>query len=309
MRHKLNQIRTQYFTQQCESRIAGINKIVDLFRFSLPHPHDFSPSTADVCWIPEVRKTIIGGTDAEFQHLEADLRSRMSELSASQLEERKKFFLQLLPQDSSNLEHLSLVTTLFDCTKCDHSEMCTKAALSHTCVSFSHGYKNEHKASFSNVHSETAFNDRAGIPWDSGFSEYKHSGVYSALVREVVVECGENLDTVTTQEMNRRPHRFVRFGSGGAIAVLNWSEAVSWIPFPTRSRALPASRRQVEHKRHHRDVHCRLMRPDELPEYAYEPEDEGNAFGCLHCWRARKPEDRRFVHQRFSVIKDHLYSL
>lgn len=225
MRNESDRIQARFDAQRCESRIAGVRKIVDSFRFSLPHPHDFSPLTPDICWIPEVRKTIIDGTDRDFQGLEDNLPSRIPELSAAWLEERQKFFLQLLPQDPRSLEHLFLATTFFDCVKCHEPEMRTEEALSHCCRNY--GYGSEHRAGFSSTASARSFYNQAGVPWDSGFSEYEYSAELSAVVREVVIECGENPDTTTIQEMNQQHHRFARFDKDGAINVLNWSEAVS----------------------------------------------------------------------------------
>ena len=222
MRNELARINAELEAQRCKSRIVGVEKLVDSFRCSLPHPHDFSPSTADVCWIPEVRKTIIDGTDEEFQDCEADLRSRIPELSASWLEERRKFFLQLLPQDSPSLEHLFLATTLFDCANCRESGMRIKDAISHCCHNYR--YRSERRENFSSVASANAF---YGIPWDSGSSKFEFSVNLSLLVREVIVECGENPDTITTQEMNRKHHRFARIGWDESITVLNWLQTVS----------------------------------------------------------------------------------
>jgi len=226
MRDKSEGIKAQLDAGRCESRIRRVGVIVDSFLLSLPHPHDFSPSRDDICWIPEVRKIIVDGTDEEFRECETDLRSRIPELSVAWLEERRKFFLKLLPQDSPTLEHLSLATTLFDCTKCPKVGLHIEDALSHSCYSYNYG--GEHRASFRNAASASAFYMRTGTPWDSGLAKYEYSAKLSALVREVVVQCGEDPDTITTQEMNRRHHRFARFGCrDGTIAVLNWLEAVS----------------------------------------------------------------------------------
>jgi len=211
--------------RRCESRITRVETIVDLFRLSLPHPRDFSPSTADICWIPEVRKAIVDSTDKDFQSLEANLRSTLPELSATLLEERRKFFLQLLPQDPPSLQPFLLVTTFFDCMKCSESGMRTEDVLSHFCGSY--GYGSEHSAGFLSATSARSFYNRAGGPWDSGFSKYNYSARLSASAREVVVECGENPDTTTVQEMNRKHHCFVRSDGDGRITVLNWLEAVS----------------------------------------------------------------------------------
>jgi len=206
------------------SRMEKIARIVDSFRSSLPHPHDFSPSTADACWIPEVRKAIVDGTDEEFEDQETDVRSRISELSATWLEERRKVFLGLLPQSSPNLEHLSLATTLFDCVDCYRSGMRIEDALSHHCRR-RHG--SEHPPIFPSTMSANFFYHDVGTPWDSGLAVYRYSEKLSALVREVVLECGEDPDTITTKEMNRKHHRFVTFGIHGSITVLSWFQAVS----------------------------------------------------------------------------------
>jgi len=226
MRAESEHVNARLVAGRCESRIGRIRAIADSFRLSLPHPHDFSPSSADVCWIPEVRKTIVDGTDEEFQECETDLRSRIPELSAAWLEERQKVFMGLLPQDSPTLEHLSLATTLFDCVKCHRFGLRIEDALSHSCHSYNYG--REHRETFTNAASASTFFLRTSPPWDSGFSKYEYSTKLSALVREVVVQCGEDPDTITTQEMNRKHYRFVRFGCrDGMIAVINWLEAVS----------------------------------------------------------------------------------
>jgi len=225
MRDELKSINARLDAKRCESRIDRVGVVVDSFRFSLPHPHDFSPTKADLCWIPEVQKTIIDGTDEEFQDCEADLRSRISELSAAWLKERRNFFLRLLPQDSPSLEHLPLMTTLFDCTKCHRlgAGLHIENALSHRCYDYS--YRHEHRGNFTSAASASTFYSKAGNPWDSGYAKYEYSARLSALVREVVIGCGENPDTITVREMNRKHHRFACFS--GSVSVLNWSEAVS----------------------------------------------------------------------------------
>ena len=224
MKEKSERIRVESQTEQWRFRIEEIEEIVSSFRSSLPHPHDFSPSTADACWIPEVRKAIVDGTDQEFQDREAEVRSKISELSATWLEERRKVFLGLLPQNSPSLKHLSLATTLFDCMECRKFGMRIEKALSHECR-YTHG--NEYFAMFSSIISANVFYYDVGAPWNSGLAVYRYSDELSALVREVVLECGEDPDTITTKEMNRKYHRFVSFGTNGSISVLSWFQAVS----------------------------------------------------------------------------------
>ena len=53
------------------------------------------------------------------------------------------------------------------------------------------------------------------------YSEYKYSEKHSHLVREIVLECGEDPDTITTKEMNKKDLRFARFQLNGRIKVLS----------------------------------------------------------------------------------------
>jgi len=224
MRRESERINAEFNTARWRGRIAKVQKIVDSFRFSLPHPYDFSPSTADICWIQEVRKAIIDGTDEEFQDREADIQLRIPELSATWLEERRKVFLQLLPRKPPSLEHLSLATTLFDCLECHKFGIRIEEALSHRCR---YHHDNECREKFSSVDSANVFHYDVRAPWDSGLAKYRYSAQLSALVKEVVLECGENPDTITTKEMNRKHHRFACFGRDGTIRVLSWLDAVS----------------------------------------------------------------------------------
>jgi len=225
MKNESERIHVRLDTKRWGSRTAKVEEIVDSFRFSLPHPHDFSPPAADICWIPEVQKAIIDGTDEEFQVCEANIRSTIPELSVTWLEERRKFFLQLLPQDSPTLEQLSLAATLFDCTKCYVHGMRIEETLSHRCHRRWDEYK-PFKERFSSVNSANVFHNDVGTPWNPEFSEYRYSAKLSALIREVILECGENPDTITAKEMNRKHYRFACFGKDGAVTVLSWSQAV-----------------------------------------------------------------------------------
>ena len=284
--------------ERCKSRVAGVRKIVDSFRFSL-HPYDFSPSTADVCWIPNVREAILDGTDEEWQRCEADLPARIPELSAAWLEKRRKVFLGLLPHGSPNPEDLSLVTTLFDCTECSEFGMRIESAISHSCR-----YDIGDKARSSGVDSARSLWKYTGTPWNSGLAKYRYSAELSAIARQIVLECGENPDTITIQEMNGSNHRFVRNEGDRMAYIINWVEAVSSVArlfdYPMSDLG---SRRQFEHRRYRRSRLCRILRSDEFPEYEPQPENQRCAWCCLHCWRAGTTEWRR---RTLGDIKDHL---
>lgn len=208
----------------CRTRVGQVKAIVELFRFSLPHPHDFYPSTADICWIPEVQKVIIDGTDQEFQHCKVDIQARISGWSTTWLEERRKVFMQLLPQDSPTVEDLSLATTMFDCERCPMHNMHIEEALLHYCYYFYDGGPGER---LPNDIISRVYRSDVGSPWDSEFSKYKYSAKFATLVRKAVLECGENPETITTREMSRKHHRFAYFRPGGTINLFSWHQMVS----------------------------------------------------------------------------------
>lgn len=232
MKEKSEGIHGQIVADRCQSRIKQVQEIATSFHFSLPHPHDFHPSAADICWIPEVRKTILDGTDAEFQDCIDDIQSRISELSATWLEERRNTFLRLLPQDPPTPMHLSLATTIFDCERCHKSPMHIEEALYHYCYSSEGDILRGTK--FLDYRIQPNYNHDIGSPWNPRVAKYSYSATLAALIREIVLECGENPDTITTQEMNRKHHRFVRFDNyQSTIIVRNWVQAVSsgaWPP-------------------------------------------------------------------------------
>lgn len=241
MREESERVHVEFKNMECRFRIDQMQDVACSFRYSLPHPHDFSPSTADLCWIPEVRKAIVDGTDEEFQIRETEIRSRIPELSTTWLEERRRVFLKLLPQDSPSLEHLSLATTLFDCMKCREFGMRIEDALSHACE---YRHDDEFFAKFSSINSANIFYYDVGAPWDSGLAKYRYSAKLSAIVREIVLGCGEDPDTITTKEMNRKHHRFAFFDADGPISVLSWFQAVSYrarIPKNTVPDLLPTA--------------------------------------------------------------------
>jgi hypothetical protein len=94
-----------------------------------------------------------------------------------------------------------------------------RAVLSHSCR-----YYHVSKVEFPNKHT---FYSRAGSPWDPEASEFEYSADLSAVVRAIVLECGENPDTITVQEMNGKHHRFGHFGRD-TVSVLNWLQVVSF---------------------------------------------------------------------------------
>ena len=224
-------------TARWVSRLEQVGEIVDTFRFSLPHPDDFHPSRADVCWRQEVREVIVDGTDQEFENCKLDIQSKISEWSATWLEERRKALLGVLPQASPTIEHLSLATTLFSCTTCswrDSVHMHIDDALTHHCshCEWSGGLQEM----FPNQNSRAVYRKTVGTPWNSGLGRYQYSANDAKLVRVVLLECGENPEIITTQEMNRKHHRFASFESDGKITVISWFEAVSCKPpSPRRS--------------------------------------------------------------------------
>ena len=304
MKEKSRRVRARLVTDRSRSRVDKVKEIIDAFRFSLPHPHDFCPSIGDICWIPEVREAIVDGTDEEFQDCEADIRSRIPELTATWLEERRAVFLRLLPQESPTLEHLSLATTLFDCTKCRTSGMRIEKALLHRCRDLQ---LRELRVRFSSKGSEDIFRYQICAPWNPDLSRHRYSTELAEVVRGIILECGENPDTITTREMNKKHHRFARFREDETITVMNWFQAVSPRTYPpTRLfHPSPAPCCQFGNKRQSSCAPYRFLRPDELSEYVPGPGSRGDDWGCFHCWGKGQGKPEWYC-KNFVAIKDHL---
>ena len=264
MRKKSERIHNESTADQCESRVKEIEEIVDSFRSTLPHPHDFSPSTTDICWIPKMRKALINGTDQEFQNRKANIQATISELSATLLEERREFFLRLLPQDSPTIEHLSLATTLFDCTACHKYGVRIESALRHRCCyGYNHGWYSEKQ--FPNAMVAEVFRSEVGPSWS--LAKFRYSTELAAIVREVVLECGEDPDIITTREMNRKGHRFACFGTDGKITVFSWLQAVSPRVYPRKEPTRRSRHTISSSTRSHNTTHIYRTGPFVLMNY------------------------------------------
>jgi hypothetical protein len=147
--------------------------------------------------------------------------------------------------------------------------------------------------------------------WNYGPAEFKYSAESAALAREIILECGEDPDVISTQEMNKKHHRFVCFDR--TIDVHNWSQVVSHgADLPLDGLTPHLCLVQFDHKRRgaQGQYRYRLLRPDELPEYGPDP---GNLWGshwhwgCLRCWGtvSGRPE---WYDKNFEKMKHHLAS-
>ena len=220
-----------------------------------------------------MQKTIISGTDREFEAREADTQAQLPKLSATWLKECRNFFLTLLLQDSPTVEDLLLATTIFNGKKCKVKDMGIEKALSHTCTDWSLDHADKrHSKKIPSEHNAEVFYDGACSPWDLGYSE-KHSH----LIREIVLECGEDLHTITTKEMIKKDLCFARFQPNGRIKVLSWYKVFNSRPTGD-------------------NIPCHFLQPYELVEYRPDQVmDRGrqHQWGCLQCWRVDSDWRRR----------------
>jgi len=219
MRACKNEIEDKALKARCVSRINGMRMIIENYKRTL-HPHDFCPSLEDICRIPDTRRVIIYGTDEEFDTCAEEVTSGLPELSTQFLEERTAELSALLPFGDRPNDPLSLATAWFNCGPCHRTLMHGNDALEHQCLRSRGPYPGE-------APGETTFDICVpGQSWCSGTSRFTFSKVASAFARELILDCGEDPETITLGEMNSKLHRFA-FPEEGGFEAINWHETVS----------------------------------------------------------------------------------
>jgi len=204
---------------RCISRVNRMEMIVDKYQRTL-EPHDFCPSMADVSRIPVVRKAIIDGTDEEFNACAEEVTARLPGLSPKFLEERNAKLSALLPFRGRRTDALSLAIVWFTCKLCRGSLIHGTDALVHQCLGLQSGISTKPT-------SEAIFEFR--VPshgWRAGASGFRFSAVASNIARGLILDCGEDPETITLAEMNSKFHRFV-LSEKDRLVVHSWRETVS----------------------------------------------------------------------------------
>lgn len=195
-------------------RVAKMVAVVNAYQRTF-HPHDFYPSAADVCRIPDVREVSMDGTDEEFNACIEGLTSRLPELTSKLLGERTAILSALIPFDERPDNVLSLAAVWFNCESCMRHLQCSLLhgldALVHECL-------------YAKPVGEVAFDTialRGG--WHATFTFSKLS---SAIARELVLDCHEDPESITLAEMNSKLYRFI-VGESDQV-VCSWKDTVSF---------------------------------------------------------------------------------
>lgn len=198
------------------SRLEKMATIVKNYQRTLD-PHDFCPSIDDLCRFPDTRKVIVGGADEEFE----EVTSRFHELTSQILEERIAKLSALIPFSERPDNVLSLATVWFNCEPCRPLLIHGTDALKHEC---SHRRGNPDARPVGEVTFD-AFVPRGG--WCAETSKFTFSIAASTIARGLILDCGEDPESMAFVEMNSKLHRFV-FEEIDKLFAYSWADAVSF---------------------------------------------------------------------------------
>ena len=202
---------------RCISRLDRMGVVVVKYRQTLD-PHDFCLTMEDICRTPDIRKTIIDGTDEEFNTCADEVTSRIPELTSQILEERTARLSDLLPFNGG----LSLATAWFTCGLCGTAPMYSADVLRHQCPMPWRQPPGESIA----IGEETFNYHVPARCWYTETSKFGFSEAASTIARGLILDCGEDPESITLAEINSRFHRFVFYHNGELVAH-NWEETVS----------------------------------------------------------------------------------
>ena len=219
MRECKQEIEDEALKDRCDSRVTKMNAIVTKYERTLD-PHDFCASMEDVCRLPDIRKVIIDGTDEEFNACAEELTSRLPELTSHLLEERTTKMTALFPSSERPGNIFLFATGWFKCGMCYMHPMHAADALRHYCR-IPWCYRPEKP-----VGETTLDNFAWRRSWCGETHMLQFSEVASTLARKLILECGEDPDSITLAEMDARLHRF-GFYKNTELAACNWREMVS----------------------------------------------------------------------------------
>ena len=208
---------------RCISRVNKVGTVVQKYQRTLS-PYDFYLRMEDVCPIPDIRKVIVNGTDEEFNTRIKEVTSELPKLTSRILEERTAKTSALLPFNDRPGGVLSLATAWFSCGLCCRYPTHGTDALIPHCLSLA-----DHPSK--QPTGEEAFDSHVqGRGWCADTSMFKFSETASIVARGLILECGEDPESITLAEIYSKFHRFVFYEKGELVAH-NWQETVSPIGF------------------------------------------------------------------------------
>ena len=307
MRRCKKKIESAVLEARCIFRMDKMRTVVREYQRTI-HPHDFCPSAEDICQIPNIREVIVDGTDEEHNACAGEVTSGLPKLASQLLDERTAKISALLPYNDPPANVLSLATAWFRCGSC--------AVSIHGIDTLTHQCPIRHQE----LTGSSAVRTRAlGRGWCAETSRFRFSEVASTIARKLILDCGEDPESITLAEMNSRLHRFARCENDRVIPV-SWSEMVSSSGFVGAHRprltihhTVPV---QLDHKCHiNSSAYSRVLRPDEYPQFVHNPDVYNGApfWGCLHYWRAYECQGVGFQSAKpamgfaaLSTVKQHI---
>jgi len=188
----------------------------------------------DVGQIPDVRKAIVSGTDEEFNICVEDITSGLPKLTSRILEERTMEVSALLPFDGRPDNVLSLAAVWFSYGPVLHSPRLMDGA-----EALNHDPVPQSRTPGNSIGEDTFDSHALGPRWRDEESELSFSEAASTIARGLILDCGEDPETITLTEMDSKPHRFAIYKKGKLVA-RNWRETV-------RFRRRPPSRVTYPH--------------------------------------------------------------
>ena len=206
--------RKKEFDKALEARIISretkIRTTIQKYRRTLD-PRGLCPQTEDVCHIPAIRELIINGTNQEFNAWADKFSSGLPKFTSA----------ALLPFKGRSGDILSLATVWFGCKLCyQYSTHGIDALRYRHCL----GLVNNPLGKPVDV----ATTDLHLLGWGccSTYPGFAFSEFASTIAQGLILDCGEDPESITLAELNSKDHQFV-FYENGELAAHNWEETVS----------------------------------------------------------------------------------
>ena len=192
------------------SRETRIRTIIQRYRQTLG-PCGFCPQTEDVCQIPAIRRLIINGTDQEFSAWANKFSPGLPRFTSA----------TLLPFKGRSGKILSLATVWFSCRMCSQYPIHGIDALRHRqCLALVNNPCGK-PAIKTIIDLHTLGPCCGGKSFEFTFSEFA-----STIAQGLILDCGEDPESITLAEIKSRHHQFV-FYENGELAAHSWEETVS----------------------------------------------------------------------------------
>ena len=192
------------------SRETKIRTAVQKYQQTLS-PRGFCPQTEDVCRIPAIRELIINGTDREFNTWADKFSPGLPRFTST----------TTLPFKARSGNILSLATVWFRCSSCYQSPIHGIGALRYRqCLALPSNLFGKP------VGEATVDLHILGQGCCAESFEFTFWEAASTIAQGLILDCGEDPESITLAEINSKHHQFV-FYENGELAAHDWEETVS----------------------------------------------------------------------------------